>query len=76
MSLVIHSDHIEVHDQYGRPMVEVATSDKGFYLRQETPGMAQADVIEVSLAQAYDLLLAISKVLEIPVKVNGYETPF
>jgi hypothetical protein len=76
MSLVIHSDHIEVHDQHGRPMVEVAASLDGFYLRQETPGMGQADVIEVSLAQAYDLLLAISKVLEIPVKVNGYETPF
>lgn len=71
MSLVIHSDHIEVHDQHGSPMVEVATSDKGFYLRQETPGMAQADVIELSVGQAYDMLLAISRILEIPVKVNG-----
>lgn len=53
-------------------MVEVAASINGVYLRQETPGLATADVIELSIGQAYDLLKALSIALEIPVEHQGH----
>lgn len=57
----------EVNDPR-KPSVEVWADRAGVVIRQDTPGMQQADLIELSWGQAYDLLSVISRALDNPMR--------
>lgn len=74
MAVVIHSDnygtHIEVTDAQHGPLVEVFESRGLITLRQENHS-EYADVVQLTLGQSYDMLIALSRMLDIPVNING-----
>jgi hypothetical protein len=56
-----------IHDQQGRrPPIHIGIAGPALLLHQSN--INSNDVLEVSLGQAYDLLSAISRALDIPVK--------
>lgn len=59
-----------VLDKHKRsPAVEVFYAGGALCVRQDNNSF-QVDMIELSLGQAYDLLLAVSKALDIPVRTT------
>lgn len=57
-----------VLDKHGRsPQVELFYADGGLMLRQENG--KKVDILNLSIGQTNDLLMAVSLALEIPVKV-------
>lgn len=75
MAVVIHSDNygteITVPSDYGYPKVETWADNYEIILRQEEHGQPTADLIKISMGQAYDLLEAISRHLGTPPVING-----
>jgi hypothetical protein len=56
-----------IKDRFGRvPDVQVFYADRHLTVRQENH--KSVDVLGLSMGQAYDLLVAVSKALDIPVK--------
>ena len=70
MSVVMHSDFTEVVDERKyRPSIEVFESNGFIALRQDN-GYDHADVVELTEGQAYDMLIALSRMLDEPIRFS------